>query len=300
MQRYAHRADLDIWGIGRRETALAKYTRHDLSEPLKLSFKPDVVIHSAARASPWGTRAEFFRDNVQATRQVIDFCEANGQPKLVYVSSSSVFYRHRHQLGLTEQSPIGPDFVNEYAATKHAGERLVRRYAGKHVIVRPRAVFGPGDTVLFPRILRAARMGQLPLFTQPGPPAQGDLIYIDNLCDYLYTAAVRQDVTGDFNLTNAQPVVIQDYLADILKRLGIPPSRRRIPVRLAMHAAGALELAYRVLRFKGEPPVTRFGISVFAYSKTFDVGKAVRVLGPCAVSLEEGTDRFVRWQRDQP
>jgi nucleoside-diphosphate-sugar epimerase len=66
-----------------------------------------------------------------------------------------------------------------------------------------------------------------------------------------------------------------------------------------MHTAGELELAYRVLRFKGEPPVTRFGISVFAYSKTFDVGKAVRVLGPCAVSLEEGTDRFVRWQRDQ-
>ena len=210
-----------------------------------------------------------------------------------------MFYRHQHQFGLTEQSPIGPRFVNEYAATKHAGEQLVRRYAGKHVIVRPRAVFGPGDTVLFPRILRAARMGQLPLFTQRGPPAQGDLIYIDNLCDYLYEAAVREDVTGDFNLTNSQPVVIQDYLAGILNRLGLRPPIRRVPVRLAMHVARAVELAYRVLRLKDEPPVTRFGVSVFAYSKTFNVRKAVRVLGPPAVSIEEGTDRFIHWQQAQ-
>jgi len=299
MRRYGNRSDFEILGLGRRALDVAGYVQRDLTQPLKLRFEPDVVIHGAARASPWGTRNEFMRQNVQATQNVIDFCAGCGHPKLIYISSSSVFYRHQHQFGITEDSHIGPHFVNEYAATKHASELRVRKYPGKYVIMRPRAVFGPGDTVLFPRILRAARLGQLPLFTQKGPAARGDLIYIDNLCDYLLAAAERDEVVGDFNLTNAEPVVIQEFLAGILVRLGLPPPRRRVPVSVAMLAARALELAYRILSLRDEPPITRFGVSVFAYSKTFDVSKTIRMLGPPAVSLEEGSARFIHWQRAQ-
>ena len=300
MRRYALRPDFEILGLGRRTMNGVGYIQHDLTRPLVLPFKPDVVIHGAARASPWGTRREFVRQNVDATDNVVDFCVRTGYPKLIYISSSSVFYRHQHQIGLTENSPRGPRFVNDYAATKHEGELRVRQYPGKYVIVRPRAVFGPGDTVLFPRILRAARLGQLPLFTQKGPAARGDVIYIDNLCDYLLTAAVDDRVVGDFNLTNAEPVLIQEFLTGILGRLGVPPPRRRVAVGVAMLAAGAVEMAYRALMLRDEPPITRFGVSVFAYSKTFDVSKAVRLLGPPAVSLAEGTERFIHWQREQP
>lgn len=299
MRRFANHPNIEILGLGRRAMDVARYAQYDLTRPLDLSFRPDVVIHGAARASPWGPRNEFVRQNVQATEHVVDFCVRNGHPKLVYISSSSVFYRHQHQFGITEDSPIGPRFVNDYAATKHAGELQVRRYPGKYVIMRPRAVFGPGDTVLFPRILRAASLGQLPLFTQKGPPARGDVIYIDNLCDYLLRAALDDRVVGDFNLTNAEPVVIQEFLSGILSRLGLPPPHRRVSVRVAMLAAGAVELAYRALPLRSEPPITRFGVSVFAYSKTFDVSKSIRVLGPPAVGLSEGTERFIHWQREQ-
>jgi 2-alkyl-3-oxoalkanoate reductase len=299
MRRFADHPDLEILGLGRRTMDIAHYVQHNLTQPLDLPFKPDVVIHGAARAAPWGTRDEFVRQNVQATDNVVNFCVRNGHPKLIYISSSSVFYRHQHQFGMTEDSPMGPRFVNNYAATKHAGELQVRRYPGKYVIVRPRAVFGPGDTVLFPRILRAARLGQLPLFIQKGPAVRGDLIYIDNLCDYLLKAALDDRVVGDFNLTNAEPVAIQEFLSGILDRLGLRPSHRRVPVRVAMLAAGAVELAYRALPLRDEPPITRFGVSVFAYSKTFDVTKAIRLLGPPAVSLAEGTERFIHWQQEQ-
>jgi hypothetical protein len=49
----------------------------------------------------------------------------------------------------------------------------------------------------------------------------------------------------------------------------------------------------------GEPPITRFGVSVFAYSKTMDVSKCLRELGPPSVALEEGVSRFVTWQTNQ-
>ena len=299
MARFRHRPGLLLHGVGRRPLPGPDYTAIDLSRPFELSFAPDVVLHAAARASPWGRPAEFERDNVEATRQVLALCERVGRPRLVYVSSSSVFYRPGHQLDLTEGSPIGPRFVNEYARTKAVGEKLVEQYAGSWAIARPRAVFGPGDTVLFPRILAAARQGKLPLFASEGPPARGDLIYVDTLLDYLLALALRSELTGAYNLTNGQPVDIQPFLLDLVGRLGLPVPTRRLSVRTALAAAAATEAIYRLLRLPSEPPITRFGVGVFAWSKTFDVRKARAALGPPSVSLEEGVEAFVRWQREQ-
>ena len=300
MARFRDRPGVSLHGVGRRLLGGDNYTAIDLAEPFDVPFSADVVIHAAARATPWAKRRDYERDNVLATSRVIDFCTRRGLPRLIYVSSSSVYYRPGHQLGLTEQSPIGPLFVNDYAATKHAGEELVRAYPGRWVIVRPRAVFGPGDTVLFPRILAAARAGKLPLITTAGPPAIGDLIYIDTLVDYLFTVATRPDVAPSYNLTNNEPVVIQDFLLDVFARLGLPAPTRRVSLRTAMAAAAVTEAVYRVLRLPGEPPITRFGVGVFAWSKTFDVTRALTDLGPPSVTLADGVEAFVRWQREQP
>lgn len=299
MRRFADSPGVTLLGVARRPVEFRNYHRADLSKPFDLDFEPDVVIHAAALASPWGRPCDYIRHNVEATRNVIAYCEAHGRPRLVYLSSSSVFYRNEHQFNLTERSPIGPVFVNDYAATKYAGEKLVRGYAGERVILRPRAVFGPGDTVLFPRILAAARCNRLPLLVTRDGPAQGDLIYIDALCDYMMQAATRPNLEGAYNLTNAEPVVIQDFLIEMLSKLNLPVPGRRVSVKTAMRAAALTEWVYRLLRLSGEPPVTRFGVTVFAYSKTFDVGLTLRDLGPPSVSLKEGIAGFVEWQRAQ-
>lgn len=296
--QFAQRDDVEILGLGRRETDLPNYVRADLTQPLNLDWQPDVVIHAAARASPWGSLEEFRLHNVQATQHVVDFCHQRGVRRLVYVSSSSVFYREEDQLNMTEESPIGPAFVNAYAQTKHEGEVVVRRFSGEWVILRPRAVFGPRDTVLFPRILRAAKEGKMAAITRPGPPAIGDLIYIDTLCDYLLTAALETSVKGEFNLTNNQPVEIQAFIADIYARLGLPPTRRKISRTQAMWVGRLIEWFYQCFLPEKEPPITRFGVGVLGYSKTFDVSKSLSVLGPPSVDLWEGLDRFIRWQKE--
>lgn len=292
-------------GIGRRRLAAPGYRSLDLAEPWDLDFAPDAVLHAAARASPWGRRADFERDNVTATARVVDFCRRQAErpggrlPRLVYVSSSSVFYRPGDQLGLTEASPIGPAFANDYAATKAAGEKLVEAYEGSWAIARPRAVFGPGDTVLFPRILAAARQGKLPVLVRRGPPAVGDLIYIDTLTTYLRQLLERPELRGAYNLTNAEPIAIQSFLLEIFARLGIAAPKKRVPLRLAFLAAALSETFYRVFRLRGEPPITRFGVGVFAWSKTFDVAKTLRELGPPQVSIAAGVEAFVAWQQAQ-
>ncbi len=297
MRLAAGHPEIEVHGIGRRAMPFVNYTRHDLVEPLELDFTPDVVIHAAARSLPWGSRAEYHAQNVAATRQVTEFCQRKKVGNLVYVSSSSVFYREEDQEGMTEESPIGPEFVNDYARTKYEGECLVREFEGRWVILRPRAVFGPGDTVLFPRILAAALAGKMYRLTRNGPPARGDLIYIDTLCSYLLRAAVDPEIRGEFNLTNHHPIEIEAFLWEIFRRLGIEVPERRLSAAGALQVATGIEWFYRIFRPRTEPPITRFGIGVLAYSKTFDVSKSLAAFGPPAVSLEEGVESFIRWQK---
>lgn len=293
----------EVVGVGRRVLDPAPtwtYVRGDLADGVPaLPWEPDAVIHAAARATPYAKPRAYERDNVLATQRVLDFCAAHGHPRLVYVSSSSVLYRDGDQLGLTEESPVGPTFANDYARTKAAGEDLVRTYDGSWVVARPRAVYGPRDTVLFPRVLAAAAKGRLPLLTGRETPAMGDVVYVDNLAEQLLALARRTDVTGTIHLTNGAPVDMQALLLSVLERLGYDAPTRGVPISRALRAATVIERAWRLLRLPGEPPITRYGVGVLSWSKTFDPTKMLEVLGPPAISTDEGVDRFVTWQREQ-
>ncbi|HEY9155102.1 MAG TPA: NAD(P)-dependent oxidoreductase [Opitutaceae bacterium] len=296
--RRAKELGWDVRGIGRRANPESGYVAADLTKPLAIDFTPDVVVHAAARSSPWGPRREFERQNVLATQHVLDFCATRGRPHLIYISTGAVLYRQEHQLDLDEQTPYPANPINEYAQTKIMAEQLVRRYAGDACILRPRAVFGPGDTVVFPRIMRALRRGKLPLL-EADRTVTGDLIYSETLTEYIIRAIERR-AKGIYHVTNGEPVEIYRFLGTICDSLGLPRPTRRVPVQRALAASRWVEAVYRCLPFLGEPPITRFGVSVFAWSKTFRMEKTQRDLGAPLVGLEEGVRRFVAWQQAQP
>jgi len=286
----------DVVRVGRRKVYHPKYISCDLAEtwPTNELRGCDVVIHAAARASPWGKRHAFIRDNVQVTRNLLDYCAAVGYPRIVHISSSSVYYQAKDQFDISESTPLPRKFVNTYAETKRASEEIVEQYSNTWSILRPRAVFGPGDTVLLPRILEAARRGKLPFLYRHGSSVIGDLIYIDNLVDQIAQAAVCQGISGTANVSNGEPIAVMDLILSILNCMQIPPPSRRVSVKQAMVAATLLEFTYNLMRFRTEPPITRFGVHVFAYSKTFEITRMLQLFGPPKISLQEGINRTVR------
>ena len=306
LRRRFEEAGWDTIGVGRRATSQSKYYRCDLAKDLdfeleRLLRSADVVVHAAARSSPWGTRRQFFLANVRATKNLIDACEKNGRPRLVYVSSSSVYYEPRDQIQITESTPQAEKPINRYAASKQLGEKMIREYSGGWVILRPRAVYGRGDTVLFPRILKAAKAGRLPLLTRPGPVAIGDLISIQNLCEYFLIAANDGSLMGDYNLTDNEPVEIHKFLFGIFDRLGIPHPTKRLSVQSAHQLAAVIEWVYGWTMPWLEPPITRFGVHVFAHSKTFDIAKTIADLGHPKFTTAQCVDDFVSWiQQENP
>ena len=55
----------NVWGIGLRKLADTGYLAWDLSQPLDDSAQSklrdvEVIIHAAARSSPWGNAKQFF------------------------------------------------------------------------------------------------------------------------------------------------------------------------------------------------------------------------------------------------
>ncbi len=289
-----------VIGTGRKPIIDPDYFRWDISQPCPESLrrqlpKPDVILHAAARSSPWGSKRSFQVQNVIGTQNVLQLAKSLGVSKFIFVSSSSVYYEPRDQLGITELTSHAIRPVNHYAASKQHSEALVKSYPGLWCILRPRAVYGRGDSVLFPRILAAAQAEKLPLLVRRGEPAIGDLLSIQNLTNVFLKAAADPKITGEFNLTDNQSVPINDFLLEIFRRLGLPKPKRQLSVNTAFQAARILEFLYQYSMPWKEPPITRFGVHVFAYSKTFDVRKMLDTFGQPLQSVEEAVDDFTQW-----
>lgn len=300
--RYLQEAcGFEVYGLSRSEGrpgSCGSFRSADLSLSVPFDLgRFDAVVHAAGLVTPWAHPEAYERHNVRATANLLAFAKRSGAEQFIYISSSSVFYREGDQFGISEATPFPDIPINAYAATKRRAEELVATSGLKTTILRPRAVFGEGDTVLFPRILRAARLGLLPRFSRPdGARVIGDLVSIDNLVHFVQ-AALERGAEGDFNLTDDAPVDVYELLEAVLADFDLPAPKLSLPAPLVMRVAGSLEfLSARLFGWR-EPPLTRFGVSVLSQSKTFDIAKAKAGLGAPVIPTGEALARFVAWQK---
>lgn len=260
----------------------------------------DVVFHVAAKAGYWGARADYWRTNVEGTRNVLDACRAAGVGRLVYTSSPSVCFDGREHVQASNDLPHARRFLAAYPASKAAAEALVLEADSPDlatVALRPHLIFGPRDPHLVPRLVQRARAGRL-FIVGDGRNRVG-LTHVDNAA-HAHLCAARALQPGAacagraYFVTNDESVVLWDWIAALLERLGVAPPRRRVPL-VAAHSAGALaELAWRALRLSGEPPMTRFLALQLARTHTYDMQPARRDLGYAElVGMTEATESVV-------
>jgi nucleoside-diphosphate-sugar epimerase len=249
----------------------------------------DVAVHAGALSAPWGRRSEFFDINVSGTKHVIDGCLRHGVSRLVHVSSPSVIFDGKDVVDGTEDAPFPRRFLSLYSLTKKLAEDAVRGAAAlETVIIRPKAIFGPGDTALLPRLLAAGRAGRLP---QIGDGTNlVDLTYVDNVVHALRLAVTQPDAANrTFTITNGQPVVLWDVIRRMLAAAGCSIGRR-IPYPVAYAAAALMEARARLTG--NEPLLTRYSVAILARTQTYSIDAARRWLGyEPIVTIEDALDR---------
>ncbi|MFD8705375.1 NAD-dependent epimerase/dehydratase family protein [Kitasatospora sp. NPDC059648] len=283
--RAARAAGHRVLALGRRTavpadlTGGAPYLSWDLADPaahpsIPAPFtRPDVVIHCAGLATDWARPDAFHRGNVLATRGALAaFPEA---ARFVHLSTASVYDPRQPTVMAREDEADTVRHTDAYGRSKALAEQWVRRTRPDAVILRPHAVYGPGDTTLLPRVLRAVRR------TPYGPRlfAIGDgrqrlsLTSVANLVDACLLAA-QGEARGTFNITDRDPLVLDDVLRQVLAAHGLPTTPVYLPLALALPLARAAELLTRTTRSTRDPRLTVYAARHLAHERTLDLTAA--------------------------
>jgi 2-alkyl-3-oxoalkanoate reductase len=274
--RAAAAAGADVVCLSRRPGPLGRHVPWDAARERPDLRGADAVVHLAAAVGdpPPGAaaRTAFHRVNVEGTARLLD---AAGERPVVYVSSASVYAPtvHRGARGsaaLTEDHPVGGQ-PNVYGRTKAAGEALA--LAAGAVALRPRAVYGPGDPHLLPRLRRAVRGGVAVL---PGPDTELSLTAVQNLAGACLAALGLAEngawPAGAYNIADARAYPRDDTVRAVLAALGSTVRLLHVPVGLANAAASVAG------RLQREPTLTRYAVAQLAHGVVLDTGRA-RALG---------------------
>lgn len=260
----------------------------------------ETVFHVAAKVGVWGQYDDFHRTNVLGTRALLEGCRVHGVSRFIHTSTPSVVYNGRDLAGADESLPLTTDCPSPYPLTKAIAEREVlaaNSAALRTTALRPHLIWGVGDPHLVPRVLARARQGRLRIVGQGRNRV--DMVHLENAVDAHLLAEGALDPGGRaagraYFITNGEPVVLWDWINDLLRALGEPPVTRRVPLPVGTAIGAGCETIWRLLRLAGEPPMTRFIAAELAKDHWFNLGAARRDLGyEPRVSMSAGTAALV-------
>ena len=259
----------------------------------------DLVFHCGAFSSPWGKYQDFYNSNLLGSEHVIQACLENNISRLIYVSTPSLHVGGKSQFNIKEDNPFPEGTGSNYTKSKLLAEQAIDRafLQGLAVItIRPRAVFGPGDTSIFPRAIAMLKKKRLPVIGDGKNIV--DLTYIDNVIDALLLCIESpSDTLGKhFNITNDEPVLLWGVIRSLCDGLRLDYPTRTIPFNVAYLLGWLMEQVNSKLPGYPEPPLTRFIACSLANNTTFDISLAKKELAYSPlITISEGLAMFMNW-----
>jgi nucleoside-diphosphate-sugar epimerase len=258
----------------------------------------EVVHHIAAAFRQLNVPDRYYwAVNVEGTRYLLDAAHRFQVRKFIYCSTQGVHGHIQNPPG-NEQSPIAPE--DYYQLTKFEGERVVQEYVTKGleaVILRPTAIYGPGDPGRFLILFRLVKRGSFLMF--------GDgttfyhPVYIDNLVDAFERAAEAEGIRGETYLIGDERYYsLNELVRHVAEALGTPVQIRHLPFWPLFSVAWACEMVCKPLRLT--PPIFRRRVDWFRQVRAFSIEKARKDLNyQPKIGLKEGLAETARWYRQQ-
>jgi nucleoside-diphosphate-sugar epimerase len=209
----------------------------------------DALIHMAfvlmgGRLGRARHRRETVRSvNIEGSRNVFTRAQAAGVPRLLFVSSASVYGAWPDNPPLMdERQPLRAMSGFAYAEDKVAVEQWLDDFAAAHpqtaiLRLRPHVILGPHAHPLLKTLLRQ------PFYPRLGRPALTQCVWEDDVADAI-ARALRQGAPGAYNLAADGAMSFRDMI-----RL---THRHALPLPLGL-AALAHRLAWWLLPEVGEP-----------------------------------------------
>jgi nucleoside-diphosphate-sugar epimerase len=250
----------------------------------------EAVLHCAAFVEQWGPRDAWKRFNVDGTARLLDAAKKAGAKRFIHISTESVHWRGQHLRDVDETYPRAPNSPYPYASTKAQAEELIERAtddAFETIILRPRFIWGPGDTTLLPTIEHVAKSGQWMWVN--GGAARTSTTHIDNLVHAIVLALTKGRSGEAYFVLDDGVRTMREMIGGIAAARGIDLPDRSIPAWAADAIGATCEGAWRTFSLKREPPITRFSAMILSRDSVLNDAKARAQLGYAPViSVEEG------------
>jgi nucleoside-diphosphate-sugar epimerase len=240
----------------------------------------ELAFHLAAHLGEWGDWADFERGNVDGTRNALAACAEAGVKRFVHCGTEAALMAGEPLRRVDETAPLRPDSRAPYPATKAKAEEAVRAASGESfetVVLRPRFVWGKGDTTLLPEMVASVEAGRFAWIG--GGRNVTDTTHVDNVVEGLILAAKKGRSGEAYFVTDGEPVVFREFVTALLRTQGVEPPGRSLPAWTAAPMARVCEAAWKVLPLRGDPPMTTFRSWLLTQECTIDISKARGELG---------------------
>ena len=246
---------------------------NDIMENLFSNHEINVVVHLAARA---GVRASIndpvrcFRNNVDATTNLLEFCKKRNIKKFVFASSSSVYGNAQQVPFLEDQNVDHP--ISPYAASKKSAELVCYTFHHLYNIdiyaLRFFTVYGPRqrpDMAIHKFTKLILENEPLPVFAEGN--LKRDFTFIDDIVHGLLNSIESVRGFEVINLGDSKTISVSQLIMLIEQYLGKKAKKNMLPL---------------------QP-----GDVVETYA---DISKAKRFLNyEPSVQIQEGIRRFLDW-----
>jgi nucleoside-diphosphate-sugar epimerase len=250
----------------------------------------EAVVHCAAFVEQWGPVEAWKRFNIDGTARMLNAAREAGAKRFIHISTESVLWRGQHLRGVDETYPRAPKSPYPYSWTKARAEELVEQANTpdfQTIILRPRFIWGPGDTTLLPVIEHMAKSGQWQWVNNG--QAKTSTTHIANLIHAIELALTKGKGGEAYFILDDGVRTMKEIISAIAATRGITLPEKSVPSWAADTLAGIAEGAWRAFNLKGEPPVTRFGAMIMSRDSVLIDAKARRDMGYAPViSVEAG------------
>jgi nucleoside-diphosphate-sugar epimerase len=254
----------------------------------------EIVIHCAAFVKQWGTREEFWKTTVDGTAQILEAAKEAGVSRFIYIGTEAVLFYGQHMRDLDETLPYPDHTPFLYPETKAAAEKLVleaNEPGFTTISIRPRFVWGPGDNTILPVVKKAVERGMYMWIDQGR--AQTVTTHINNVVHAVTLALTRGRGGQAYFVTDDTPTTVREFLTALLDTQGIKTPNISIPAPLARMLGIGIEVIWKTLRLKTEPPLTHFAAAMASSDCTIRIDKARAELGYAPViTIEQGLDEL--------
>lgn len=255
----------------------------------------DMVVHAGALSTVWGRWYDFLNVNVLGTQNIIKYCEDNNVKKLVYISSPSIYSGFTEKLDIKEEDVNKKNKLNYYIKSKILAEELIANIKNdtlETVVIRPRGLFGIGDTSLIPRILKLNSSRGIPLINEGNNLV--DITCVENVAYAIRLCLESDNANGKtYNLTNGEPKPFKEVLELLFKEINVEPKYFKGNYMFLLDISRVLEFVYRLFRIKKEPIITKYTVATASFSQTLNIDKIKNDLNyKPLITLEEGMKKY--------